>query len=104
MEPIDAADPVLSRARLNLETGRIAWPELQRHFARGVLIKVAPELDLVEVAVCVAEDRRERVAAWLASGALARADDADARTWQARGGSFWAVVTAPWVLAQEIDA
>jgi hypothetical protein len=102
MEPIDAGAPELNRARLNLETGRIAWSELQRHFARGVLVKVAAQLDLVEVAACVAEDRPERIADWLASGALARATDADAIAWQARAASFWAIVAAPWVLVQEI--
>ena len=35
--------------RLNTETARISWQELERHFARGALLTVSPGLDLVEV-------------------------------------------------------
>jgi hypothetical protein len=92
----------LARQRLNLETGRITWEALQRHFARGVLYKVEPGTDLVEVAARIAEDDRDRVSRWLAEGVLARATDDDATGWLARGAEFWAVVLAPWVLVQEI--
>lgn len=96
-------DLSLLRAKLNAETGRLAWTELQRHFARGVVIRVAAELDLVDVAVAVTQDDRTRVAGWLACGAMARAESDDARIWHERGSTFWAVVAAPWVLVQEIQ-
>lgn len=35
------------RAKLNAETGKLVWNELERHFARGVVIKVAGDLDLL---------------------------------------------------------
>ncbi|MCU0842569.1 MAG: DUF2288 domain-containing protein [Thiobacillaceae bacterium] len=89
------------RARLNAETGRLAWKELERHFARGVVIRVAADLDLVEVAARVARDDQAAVQAWLASGRVARATSDDAVDWNARQPVFWAVVTAPWVLVQE---
>ena len=91
----------LLHAKLNAETGRLRWPELQRHFARGALLKVAPGLDLVEVAVAVARDDQAAVAGWLGSGGLSRASDDDARDWLVRDPVFWAVVAAPWVLIQE---
>lgn len=87
--------------KLNLETGRIAWNELARHFARGVVIRVGAELDLVKVAAAVAEDDKATVADWLASGAIANADVDDARRWEQSGEGLWAVVVAPWVLVQE---
>lgn len=89
------------RAKLNLETARIAWPELERHFARGVVIKVAAGMDLVDAALEIAEDNAATVQAWLADGRLARAELADAEDWHARQSSLWAVVVAPWVLVQE---
>lgn len=92
------------RQRLNSETGKITWPELQRHFARGVVLKVSADLDLVEVAASMAADDSGKVAEWLRQGGIATADSADARDWQARQPCFWAVVTAPWVLIQEIAA
>jgi hypothetical protein len=90
------------RCRLNAETGRLAWPELARHFARGVVVRVVPGLDLVEVAACMVRDDRAAIAAWTETGAVARASDADALAWNAAGTEFWAVVAAPWVVVQEI--
>ena len=90
------------RAKLNLETAQLAWPELERHFARGVAIKVAPGMDLVDTALQVAENNSATVQAWLAEGRIARAEMADAEDWHARQPMFWAVVVAPWVLVQEV--
>ncbi|MBI5331444.1 MAG: DUF2288 domain-containing protein [Betaproteobacteria bacterium] len=97
---MQASDEIL-RAKLNGETARLAWPELQRHFARGVVIRVAPDLDLVEVAVAVAQDRRAEVETWMAQGRVARASSEDAIAWNERRRELWAVVAAPWVLVQE---
>lgn len=91
----------LLRAKLNLETAQLAWPELERHFARGVVIKVAAGMDLVDAALEVAEDNTATVQAWLADGRIARASTGDAEDWHARQPRFWAVVVAPWVLIQE---
>jgi len=96
-----ADDPELLRAKLNLETGRLDWPALARHFARGVVIKVGTGMDLVAVATALSRDDRSAVERWLAEGRIARAGDADARSWHERGATFWAVVVAPWVLVQE---
>ena len=48
---------LLLRAKLNLETARIPWAELQRFFARGVAVWIAPGLDLVDTAVAFSQDR-----------------------------------------------
>ncbi|MGD8567785.1 MAG: DUF2288 domain-containing protein [Gammaproteobacteria bacterium] len=88
--------------KLNLETGKISWLELQRHFARGVVIIVAKDLDLVEVASHFSKDNKKAVQRWMDQGAVKRATDDDARQWHERQQDFWAVVTAPWVLVQPI--
>jgi len=90
------------RAKLNLETARLQWPELERHFARGNVIKVTVGMDLVDVALNVAENNTTMVQAWLADGRIARADMPDAEDWHMRQPAFWAVVVAPWVLVQEV--
>jgi hypothetical protein len=89
------------RAKLNLETAQLAWPELERHFARGSVVKVAPGMDLIDAALQIAENNAVTVEAWLAEGRIARAELADAEDWHARQPMFWAVVVAPWVLVQE---
>lgn len=90
------------KARLNSETARLGWPELQRHFARGVVVVVAPGMDLVEVATRMSMDDGETLGQWLADNKVRRASEDDARRWVASDASFWAVVVAPWVAVQEV--
>jgi len=91
------------RDTLNLETGQLAWRELQRHFARGAVIVVARELDLIDVAVAFTQDDPAQTKTWIASGQIAHASDTDARHWQEHSSVFWSLVVAPWVLVQELD-
>jgi hypothetical protein len=89
------------RVKLNGETARIAWAELQKPFARGAVVKVGAGLDLVDVAASFARDDKTAVERWLRDGSVARLTDQDARDWQERDPTLWAVVAAPWVLVQE---
>ncbi len=88
-------------AKLLGETASITWQELQPFFARGALLRVASEADLIEAALAVTQDDRDTVAKWLANGQLAKLDESQARDWLARDPQLWAVVVAPWVLVQE---
>jgi hypothetical protein len=88
-------------AKLLGETAAITWQELQPIFARGALLQVAGDADLVAVAQAVAEDDQARVAAWLNAGQLAKMQAEQAQDWQQRDPTLWAVVVAPWVLVQE---
>ena len=87
--------------RLNQETGVIAWSELVRHFARGAVIHVSGDLDLIVAATCLIEDDAVQLKLWADEGKVRRASDDDARDWTKREPDFWCVVTAPWVLVQE---
>ena len=89
------------KAKLNTETARIAWTELERHFAHGALITVSRGLDLIEVASAMAADDKSAVQAWLADERLHRTSSEEARRWSEAGGELWCVVVAPWVLVQE---
>lgn len=89
--------------KLNLETGQISWQELQRYFARGVVVVLAPQQDLVAVGADLAHDNQQRIATLVDGGKLHRATDDDAKAWQAQDPRFWALVVAPWVLVQQID-
>ncbi len=88
-------------AQINGETAIVSWQELVRHFARGVVVKVSKEVDLIEAAACLAEDNTTQLQVWLEREHVTRATDDDARDWTAREPDFWCVVTAPWVLVQE---
>jgi len=88
-------------SKLNLETAVISWADLVKHFARGVVIRVGGNVDLIDAAACLARDDTKVLQAWLDSGDVSRASDDDARDWTQREPDFWCVVTAPWVLVQE---
>ena len=86
---------------LHTETARIRWQELEVHFARGVVIRVASELDLVEVAVGFANDDKQAVERWITAGQVEHLGMETARDWNERDPELWAVVVAPWVVVQE---
>jgi hypothetical protein len=88
-------------AKLNQETARMPWKELQRHFAGGNVVVVGDGLDLIEVAARIADDDKDSVGRWLADGSVAKANDAQAQAWLDADVSLWAVVVKPWVLVQQ---
>jgi len=89
------------KAKLNLETSRIHWHELQTYFARGQVVRVAPGLDLLEVATELAEDNRERFERWMSEDKVGDIAPELAQAWYDRNAELWAVVVAPWVLVQD---
>ncbi|MGR9071639.1 MAG: DUF2288 domain-containing protein [Gammaproteobacteria bacterium] len=93
-------DSTLEREKLNLETSRIAWGELQRFFAAGHAVYVSAELDLVDVAYQFSIDNSERVRNWLAEGKVSKVSDDLARQWLDADEQVWAVVVKPWILVQ----
>ncbi len=96
-------DREIARAKINSETARIPWRELQRWFAAGKVYHVHRELDLVDVAYAIQQDDIEQVKSWTDTARLARVADKSAKDWLAREATLWAVVVKPWVLVQEAD-
>ena len=88
-------------AKVNMETSRIKWKELQRFFASGVAIKVSATLDLVNVALQVHEDNQAQFEAWLTTELIGKVTDQQALAWIAEDTEVWAVVVSPWVLVQD---
>ncbi len=88
-------------AKLLGETAPISWQELQPFFARGALLWVDATMDLVEVALAVAQNEQAKVAAWLAAEQVSKVEERRAEDLLARDPKLWAVVVAPWVLIQE---
>lgn len=96
-------DDIRVRDILNAQTGQLAWHELARHFARGVVVTVSPGEDLVTVAESMVGDNQAVINRLYEAGKLRRAEDEDARHWDKNNTRFWAVVVAPWVLVQEVN-
>lgn len=97
----DEHNPELIKAKIISETARISWLELQKFYAAGSVISVAPALDLVEVAFAFSRDDKARVADWLAMGSVSRTSEQQAQQWYQQQTELWAVVISPWVLVQD---
>lgn len=91
---------VVLKAKLNQETARIAWPDLQRFFANGSALAVASDLDLLDVAVAMTQDQAEQIKGWLETNQLSPVSDQQAREWHEQNPPLWALVVKPWVLVQ----
>jgi len=97
-----AEDQVAGHARINSETAKIAWQELQRFFAQGYAVRVAFDLDLVDVAWEMSQDNHDQVNRWMESGLLGQVTDAEAIQWMTADAMMWCVVVRPWILVQPV--
>lgn len=95
------SEPLLNE-KLNTETARIAWSELQPHFARGAAVYVAPQLDLIEIARHMADDNTTQLQPLMEQGLFGVVSEDQARRFVANNQDMWAVVVAPWVLVQPV--
>ena len=90
--------------KINSETARLPWAELQRHFAQGSVIFVSPDLDLIDVAVRISHDDKASIAAWLAEGKVGKVTDEQAQAWTEGAASLWTSVVHPFILVQQEKA
>ena len=93
-------DEELLRGKLNSETAKIRWSELQRFFAAGQTLFVVADLDLIDVAYAFSQDNTGQVKDWLQQELVAPVTDAQARDWFNQDTLLWTVVVKPWVLVQ----
>lgn len=100
IEELLQQDRELKRAKIVSETAKIPWQDLQRFFAAGKVMLVAPGLDLVDVAQAIQEDDIERVKTWAEEQQVIPVPDDQAKTWLTSNATLWAVVVKPWILVQ----
>jgi hypothetical protein len=91
----------LTKEKVNLETAKIHWKDLQRFFAKGEAVWVSSELDLVEVGYQFSIDSKSHVQVWMENNQVALVSDAQALRWFESHAELWAVVVKPWILVQE---
>jgi len=93
-------DQELIRAKLNSETAKIGWKELQRFFAGGKLLYVKSDLDLIDVAFAIHQDEQEKVQQWMEQNRLSKVSDLQAKDWFGDNRLLWTLVVKPWILVQ----
>jgi hypothetical protein len=94
------AQSEIIRARLNSETAKLGWSELQRFFAAGKILHVDTGLDLIEVAFTIQQDEADKVQLWMDRAKLGAVSDQQAKLWIVDDQPLWTVVVKPWVLVQ----
>lgn len=98
--PEQRVDRDVLKAKLNQETAKASWAELQPFFARGQTVYVAPGLDLVDVALAFSEDNAGQLTLWREKGQVDKVSDEQACQWYDADQTLWTVVVMPWVLVQ----
>ena len=93
----------LIRGKLNSETARIPWKELQRYFAGGYTMTVDEQLDLIEVAYQFHQDNAKQIEIWLNDQLIKQVSNDQARQWFNDDAELWACVIRPWVLIQDTE-
>ena len=91
----------LLRDEFHKQTARIPWHDLQTYYAKGSVICISADLNLVEVAVQLGMDNTAQFQAWIDGGQIASVSEDEAASWYDSNPTLWAVVAAPWVLVQE---
>lgn len=100
-QPMSPDEELTPREHFEREVGFIGFQELQKHFAKGILIAVDSQLDLIEVALQIHADGTEQIKQWMDQEKLVRAHDEHAKIWLSNETELKAVTVAPWVLVQD---
>ena len=90
------------KGEVDIET----WDGLSRFFAKGLLVLVQGNLDLVEVGIAMAKDEASKIAKWLEEGEIATPSEAEALSWSNRESSptFDVLIISPFVVARKKQA
>jgi len=86
---------------LHAETAAIEWKDLERFFAKGNLLRVSPDIDLVDVALEIANDNKISIEGWMSSGQLSGVSNEEASLWSKGESNLWSVIVLPWILVQQ---
>jgi hypothetical protein len=93
------------RATLAAELGNVFWTDLRGHVARGVVVIVAEELDILDVGEAVAKDDKTRISAWIEGNLLRKPELLELEAWSKITDARWqSIVVAPFVLVRMREA
>ncbi len=101
VENSDLEKGLLLADKFKEEIGTVSWSWLRPHEKRKILFRVAEELDLVEVAIAVAEDKTTKVKSWLENDDLTQPTLQHVAKWEKSGGLFLGIIVKPYVFFKE---
>jgi hypothetical protein len=91
------------RSQLEKSIDAATWEWLMPHNERDVIIWVDQSIDLLEVALAIAQDQTQAVQHWIAEQVIAKPSEVQKSRWSARDADFQfsALIVQPYVLIQE---
>lgn len=91
------------RESFKRDLGQVSWRELRIHLQRDAIILVADDLDLIDVAVAVADDDKTKVEQWVHSRSIGKPDKTDLDAWEAELETlFQMLIVQPFILIQGV--
>ena len=91
-----------NRNQLQQECAPIFFHEIEQFFAKGMLILIAMDLDIIDVALIIQGDNTRQLQQLIKQKKVTRAHDEHAIKWSEQPTQLLAITVAPWVLVQEI--
>lgn len=92
------------REQLASEIGSCVSSDLHAHLTRDVVLVVAPELQLLDVATAVATDDPPTVQGWIRAAQLRKPTQQEFSLWsQEKALPFRVVIVRPYVLVQVVS-
>ncbi|MET1253837.1 DUF2288 family protein [Aliikangiella maris] len=88
------------KTKLNLETAKLKWKELELFFAKGNLLVVSTRRDLIEVAAQIAENKKDEIETLILNKDIEFAGPQWVKTNCQNNPDLWTVVVAPYVVCQ----
>ncbi len=85
------------------ECAPVFYKEIEKFFAKGMLVLVADELDIIDVALAIQNDQTEQMEQWIKDKQVIRVHDEHAIKWSKTNEPLMAITAVPWVLVQEIS-
>ncbi len=85
------------------DIGEITWRELKIHLQRDSIITVATDIDLIAVAVAVADDDSPAVEGWVEAGKIGKPTEMELKSWEKnQKKGFLMLIVQPYILIQEV--
>lgn len=93
-----------TREKFEKDLAEVGWKDMRIHLQRDVIILVAEDLDLVDVAVGVAQDNTDQVSLWISAGKLTKPTREQIDLWESQlDKPFRMLIAQPYILAQVVN-
>jgi hypothetical protein len=85
------------------DLAEVSWRELKIHLKRDAIIIVDVDLNLIDVAVAVANDDKPLVETWIGEKQLGKPTEDHLRNWEKKSDNrFKMLIVQPFILVQNI--